>query len=233
MDLGAVKTAATPKLARCAVGAAVNAQGLLDDSELLTCAARHARAYALAALALEEAGKAVGLSALAILPRQFRARAPLGRLLEWHQLKLVGGLLITAVPLGARPIAAQLLAMPPTQVASILDNAQVLAQDMDRLKQRGLYADIDRGGRVRLPSEVTEDDVAGQLSRARPAVSSASALLDPRIQARIAHPPAEAVVLCRALMSALAEAGSGRTSEAAANVMLDAVRKLQEQHPDA
>jgi AbiV family abortive infection protein len=229
VDLGAVKAAATPELANCAVGAAANAQALLDDAELLNAGARHARAYALAALAVEEAGKAAALFTLAVMPRPLRAQAPLRRLLEWHQLKLVGGMLIATVPFGTRTIAAQFLAMPPAQVAGILDNAQALAQDVDRLKQLGLYADIDGDGRVRLPSEVTETDVAAQLRRARPAVSSASVLLDPGVRARITHPPAEVAEFCRALISAFAESGYGRTPEAAASVMLNAVRKLQEQ----
>ena len=42
-------------------------------------------------------------------------------MLEWHQLKLVGGLLITAVPVST--IAVQLAEMPPTQVAGILDRS--------------------------------------------------------------------------------------------------------------
>lgn len=82
MDLGAVRAAATPKLAACAAGAAANARGLLDDAELLAAGARHARAYALAALAVEESGKAIALAALGTMPEQLRAQAPLGRLLE-------------------------------------------------------------------------------------------------------------------------------------------------------
>src|SRR5258707_5279758 len=148
-------------------------------------------------------------------------------MLEWHQMKLVGGTLITAVPVSA--FAVQLAEMTPSQVAGILEDAQVLAQDVDRLKQRGLYADIDRSGQVRLPSEVTEADVAAQLSRARLAVSSAPVLLVPGTAARIANPPAELTEFCRALVSAFAEAGSGRTPEAAADVLLNAVRKLREQ----
>jgi len=58
-----VKTAAAPELVRCAVGAAVNARDLLDDAEFLSGAARNARAYAMAALAVEESGKAVSLAA--------------------------------------------------------------------------------------------------------------------------------------------------------------------------
>src|SRR5215472_7087002 len=159
VDLGAVKAAATPDLVKCAVGAAANAQGLPDDAQVLSAAARHARAYALAALAVEEAGKAISLAALAIMPAGLRAQAPVGRMLEWHQLKLVGGMVIAAVPpTGPRTMAAQLTAKAPSQVAEILDNAQALAQDQDRLKQRGLYADMDRSGRMRLPSEVTDAD---------------------------------------------------------------------------
>jgi AbiV family abortive infection protein len=227
VDLEAVKAASTLELVRCAVGAAVNAQGLLDDAELLSAAGRRARGYALAALAVEEAGKAAGLSTLAVMPVSLRAQAPVGRMLEWHQLKLVGGMLITAVPVGT--VAVRLAAMPPSQVAGILKDAQVLAQDVDQLKQRGLYADIDRSGQARLPSEVTEADVTAQLGRARLAVSSASVLLVPGTAARIANPPAEAIELCRALVSAFAEAGSGRTPEAAADVVLNTARKLREQ----
>ena len=224
-----MKGAAAPELAACAVGAAANAQGLVDDAELLSAATRHARAYALAALAVEEAGKAAALFVLALMPRQLRARAPLGRLLQWHQLKLVGGMLIAVVPFGPRTIAAQLLDMPPAQVAEILDDAQELAQNLDCLKQRGLYADIEGDGQVRLPSQVTGADVPAQLGRARRAASSASVLLDPAVQARLVDPPAEVVEFCRALVSAFAEAGYSRTPEAAATVMLDAVSKLQEQ----
>jgi AbiV family abortive infection protein len=224
-----VKAAATPVLVKCAVAAAANARGLLDDAELLSAAARPARAYALAALAVEEAGKAASMTALAMMPAGVRAKARVGRMLEWHQLKLVGGMLIAAVPFGARTTAAQLAAMPASQVADVLDNAQMLAEDQDRLKQRGLYVDIDRGGQVRLPCEVTGADVAAQLRRARQAVSAASVLLDPGAPGFLADPPAESIELGRALVSALAEAGYSRTAEAAADVVLNMVRKLQEQ----
>jgi AbiV len=133
------------------------------------------------------------------------------------------------VPFGSPTLAAQLAAMVPDQVAGIVEDAQVLAQDVDGLKQRGLYADMDRSGRVRLPSEVTEADVAGQLGRAKLAVSSASVVLVPGTAALIANPPAEEIELCRAAVTAFAEAGYGRTAEAAAGVWLEAVGKLREQ----
>ena len=230
MDLGAVKAASGPTIARCAAGAAANAQDLLEDAEVLSAAGRHARAYALAALAVEEAGKAASLFALAVIPPNLRAQALLGRMLEWHQLKLVGGMLIAAVPWRREcTTAAVLRDMAEDQVEEILANARALAQDQDRLKQRGLYADIDAAGRVQLPSEVTGDDVAGQLDRARQAVSSAAVMLDPGLLAVAADPPAETVEFNRALVSAFGEAGCGRSPEAAAAVLLSAVRQLRAQ----
>jgi AbiV family abortive infection protein len=143
VDLGAVKAAEKPEIIRCAVGAAVNARDLLGDAEWLSAGLRYARAYALAAHAVEEAGKAVSLAALAVMPVNLRSRAPLGRMLEWHQLKLVGGMLIGAMPFGGRALPAQLAGMPADRIAGMLDDAHVLAQDVDRLKQHGLNADID------------------------------------------------------------------------------------------
>src|SRR5262245_17147429 len=157
-----------------------------------------------------------------MMPVSLRAQAPTGRMLEWHQLKLVGGMLIADVPPGTRTMAEQFAAMAPERVAEVVDNARALAQDQDRLKQRGLYADIDRTGHIRLPSEITDADVAAQISRTRRAVSSASVLLDPRTPGFLANPPAEAIELWRALVSALTEAGYGRTPQAAAGVWLEA-----------
>jgi hypothetical protein len=82
-------------------------------------------------------------------------------------------------------------------------------------------------GRIREPSEITEAEVTGELARARQATASAVMLLDPEVQARIARPPAEAVELSEALASALTLAGYTRTPEAAAEVLVDAVRRFQ------
>lgn len=59
MDLATVKTAAKQDLVACAVAAATNSQSVVDDAELLALADRRARACSLAALAVEETGKAV------------------------------------------------------------------------------------------------------------------------------------------------------------------------------
>ena len=151
----------------------------------------------------------------------------MGRLLEWHQLKQVGGLLIAAVTMDAPGFAAKLAGMPAARARQIVCSLNVPADETDRLKRRGLYVDMDRSGRIREPSEITEAEVTSQLARARQAANSAGWLLGPEAQARLAHPPAEAVELARALVSVLTQAGHARTPEAAVDVMLNAVSKLR------
>jgi hypothetical protein len=100
MDLQAVKDASRPALLACVAAAAENGQGLLDDAEGLAGAGLYARAYSLSALAVEEFGKAFGLLTLVAMPRNAREQAPVGRMLEWHQLKLVGGMLMAVLGFG-------------------------------------------------------------------------------------------------------------------------------------
>jgi AbiV family abortive infection protein len=228
MDLGAVKAASRPELLAFSTAAAENGHCLLDDAESLLLTGRHARAYSLAVLAVEEFGKATGLVALSALPANLRAQAPVGRMLEWHQLKLVGGMLMAVVGFGPPCVAARLAAMPITELEQILDATHASADDADRLKRGGLYVDMHRGGLIRKPSEITEAEVSVQLGRARQVASSASLLRDPGVQARFADPPAETIELSRALVRAFARAGNVRTPKAAAAVVLAAVTKLQE-----
>jgi len=226
VDLRAVKAASRAELAACAVAAARNAQGLLCDAAALAESGSMGRAYSLAVLAVEESGKAAGLTALAGLPNGMRTHAAAGRLLQWHQLKQVGGLLIAAVTFEAPGVAAKLAAMPVTQLTQILRGLAASADEADRLKRRGLYVDMGPDGRIREPSEITEAEVTSEFARAWRATTSAGMLLDPEVQARIASPPTEAMELCGALASALTVAGHTRTPEAAADVMLDAIRKF-------
>jgi len=226
-----VKAASGPQLVAFAVEAAVNARGLLNDSQLLAEAHCWPRAYSLAALAVEECGKAVGLSALAMMPGGLRGQAPVGRLLEWHQLKQVGGLLIAAVTYGSPGAAAKLAAMDTAELTQTFAALEAPADEADRLKRRGFYVDMDQDGRLRGPSDITEADVTRQLDSARRAVASAIGLLDPAVQARVTDPPAEAAELAWALGSALTEAPYARTPEAAVNVMLTAVSKLRDRIP--
>ena len=227
MDLGAVKAASRPDLLVCVAAAAENTQGLLNDAELLSAAGQHARAYSLAVLAVEEFGKATSLMALAAMPKNLRAQAPVRRMLEWHQLKLVGGMLMAVVTFCPPGGAARLAAIPITQLEQILDTTDRFAEDSDRLKLRGFYVDMDRDGRIRRPSEITENEVSAQLGRARQAASSACLLRDQTAWLR--DPPPEAIELSRALVQALAEAGDIRSPEAAAAIALQAVTKLQQQ----
>jgi AbiV family abortive infection protein len=227
VDLAAVKDAPARELARGAVAAAKNACGLVEDAELLSGAGRLARAYSLAGLAVEEVGKADSLAALAAMPDNLRARAPIGRMLEWHQMKLVAGRLTAEVPFSPPGKASRFATMPLSEVAEILDRAQAFAEDVDRLKQRGLYVDVDRSGRIREPSEVTEAEVHEQLDRARQATSAVDALLRPDGPAVLARPGPEALEFSRAVVSAFGETRVGRSPEAAADVLLNAVSKLR------
>jgi AbiV family abortive infection protein len=228
VDLPAVKAAGRADLFACALAVARNVLGLLRDAEMLAGSGSTARAYSVAALAVEECGKALCLTALAVLPRTLRTRAPLGRMLEWHQLKQIGGLLIAAVPIDPPGMAAKLAAMPATQATQILTALSVPAEEADRLKRRGLYVDMDRTGRICEPSDITDAELTSQLARARQAATSAALLLGPEAQARLANPPAEVIELASALVNALIQKGNARTPEAAADIMLNAVSNLRD-----
>jgi len=227
VDLRAVKSATGPQLAAFAIEAAANARGLLEDAKILADADRKPRAYCLAVLAVEECGKAAGLTAMTAMPDAVRAQALVGRMLEWHQFKQVGGMLLGVVTYDAPGAAHRLAAMKAAELTQLLGALEGSAEEADRLKRRGFYVDMNRRGRIRGPSEISDAEVAGELAQAGQAVSAACALLDPAVQARMAKPPAEAVRLSQALVSALAEAGDARTPEAAAEVMLAAVTRFQ------
>jgi AbiV family abortive infection protein len=231
VDLGAVKEAPARVLARGAVAAARNAGGLVEDAELLYSAGHLARAYSLAGFAVEEVGKADGLAALAAMPENLRTQAPVGRMLEWHQMKLVAGQLVAgqvsaAVMCSAPSKDARLVTMPSNELFEMLDNAQAFAEHADRLKQRGLYVDVDGDGLVREPSEVAAAEVREQLDRARQAASAAKELLDPSASLWLADGAAD-VEFSRAMFSAFAEVGHARSPAAAADVVRNTVTKLQ------
>jgi hypothetical protein len=118
--------------------------------------------------------------------------------------------------------------MPAGELARVRGALDVPADEADRLKRRGLYVDVDRGGRIREPSEITEAEVISQLARADEVVSAAGQLLEPEAQARLTNPIAEGVELSRAAVSALTEARKARTPEAATNVVLNLVTKLRD-----
>jgi hypothetical protein len=117
--------------------------------------------------------------------------------------------------------------MPAEQATRILRCLNLSADEADLLKRRGLYVDMDRNGRIHEPSEITETELTGQLARARQAAESICWLLGAGAQARLANPPPEAIRLARALVSALTQARSARTTEDAVEVMLKAVSELR------
>jgi len=211
------------------VAAAENASELLGDAELLSGAGRHARGNSLAVLGVEEFGKAVSLMTLVVMPEGLRAQAPLRRMLEWHQLKLVGGLLMAVADFGRPPcVAGRLADLPGRDLAEMLRQTAAWAQDADRLKLRGLYADMDQRGRIQRPSEVTEDEIRKHLVQAIQIVSPAALIGDLAARAGLSDTPTEAVEMSRALVSALAEAGDASSAEAAASVMVNSVSKFRD-----
>jgi AbiV family abortive infection protein len=225
MDLQAVKAASRAELAECAVAAAGNARDLVADAELLAEAGRNGRAYALAVLSIEEAGKAAQMATLAAMPASVKARAPLRRMVEWHAMKQVGGLLLAVLPVGS--VAARISAMTSEEVAECL-SVLAPADESDRIKRGGLYVDLERDG-IHTPSEVTGTDLASQLDRARRAAAmKASVILEPGFRAWLADPPDEGVELAQDLFTALTEAGYSRTPMAAAHVIREAVSRFRE-----
>jgi len=223
-----VRAAPTPVLIRATVAAARNAEGLLYDARVLAEAGSAARACSLAALAVEETGKAANLGLLTVMPRALRAQAPVGRMLEWHQLKQVHGLVIASMPFRLPEMASWIAALPAGELAQVLTDLDLPVDEADRLKRRGLYADVGRGGLICEPSEITEAEVLSQLTRAEQAVSAAGQVLEPETQAWLVNPAAEAVEFSRAAVSALTEARNARTPEAATNVLQNAVTKLRD-----
>jgi AbiV family abortive infection protein len=228
MNLRAIKAAEKSQLLACSFAAARNTQGLLHDAETLARSGSAARAYSVAALSVEECGKAGCLTALAILPKSVRMQAPVGRMLEWHQLKQIGGLLIAALTFDEPGFAPSLAAMPVARVMQTLNALSRHSEEADRLKRRGLYVDMDQTGRIREPSEITDAEVTTEIAHARQATASAAWLLTADARARLADPPAEAIELACALASALTRSGHGRTPEDAADAVWRAVCKLRD-----
>ena len=165
MDLAAVKAAAGPELTAAAAAAADNAADLVDEAELLSVSRHASRAYSLAALAVEEVGKAHGLSALAGMPHNVRAQAPVGRMLGWHAFKQVTGQLVAAVQAGPCKVADTLLDLPAADLAALVTGLEQPAEEADRLKRAGLYVDIDADG-LSVPGQITAADLQRQLGSA-------------------------------------------------------------------
>ena len=100
------------------------------------------------------------------------------------------------------------------------------ADESDRLKRAGLYVDMEAGGRISEPPEITADEAAGSVGLARQATTSAGGLiLASQFQAWLADPPAEALDISEDLVTTLTEADA-RTPDAAANVIHRTVERF-------
>jgi AbiV family abortive infection protein len=215
-----------PALVRFAAKAAQNASDLAEDAELLVSAGRYGRAYSLAALAVEEVGKAGGLLALAMMPDDMRARAPVRELLEWHQLKQMGGLLAGVLEMSTPGVTSRLAATSTGQLAELLSGVAAQARDTDQAKKRGFYVDMDDARQIREPSEVSEAEAREAVARARHAATAASMLSDPSVQARLADPPPDALPLASMVFGAYFQNRDIDSAEAVAALVGQVARSL-------
>lgn len=223
MDLRAVKMASGPVLAAGAAAAAENASELVAEAELLGAAHRTGRAVSLAALAVEEAGKAIGLTALAGMPESMREHAPVAKMLNWHALKQVTGQLMAAVPVRPSLVAATLLDMPDTQLDQALQDIEESADEADLLRRRGMYVDISPDGGIYEPGQVTEAELGRQMTSAKNAAGATIALHDPRERALIIQPADEVMKLTRSAVRAVTTSAQRRKPQAAVDVITQTV----------
>lgn len=222
--------AARPDLVEAAGAVARNAGALLEDAEGLLAQDRRARAYSLAVLAVEEFGKAAGLLALAVMPDELRAMVPardVRSMLEWHYLKQVGGLLMSAVQFGTPGVIARLAGTPVDELTKMLSTTAELARDSDEFRKRGLYVDIADDGSIRQPSDITESEARDQVERARAVAQSARPLTDPQVLALLANPPADGLALSSVMFGAYFDAGEVGGPAAAAAAVVDGVQRIR------
>lgn len=217
-----------PVLIRYAAAAARNALDLVEDAELLIAAGRLARAYSLAALAVEEIGKACGLVALAMMPDHMRVRAPVRELLEWHALKQLGGQLADVLAMSTPGVAGRLAETSTAQLAEILSRLGGQARDTDLAKKRGFYVDLDDRGQIREPSEVNEAEARDAIARARGVTAAASMLNDASALARLADPPTEALEIESSITGAYLQSRDIDSPEAAAEWIAPVVKSLSQ-----
>jgi AbiV family abortive infection protein len=133
--------------------AGCNARRLADDAATLLAAGRFPTAASLAALAIEEAGKASILRALALARNDAEIKE------EWrayrsHTSKNATWLLPALAASGARKL---------DEFRSLFDQDSDHPFLLDRLKQLGFYTDCLGDGHWSVPTEVIDQDVARML----------------------------------------------------------------------
>jgi hypothetical protein len=121
------------------------------------------------------------------MPPEMRAQIPVRDLLEGHQMKMMGALLLLILD-GARPgVASRVTALP---LADVLRTTVSQASTANAAKQRGFYADLMADGTSSLPSDVTESDARAAVAQACAVASSAALLHDKEALAGFADPSA-------------------------------------------
>jgi AbiV family abortive infection protein len=218
MEFDGIMAATRHDLVRYATAVAGNGFSMLSDAELLLREGRNARACALAALAIEEFGKAIGVLTLSLIPDHLRSHVPLGKLLQWHAMKQVAGLMLALVQPSLAPgIAASVSDIPPDQLLKIVTALNTQAEDAGRMKERGLYADMGADGTIWQPHQITETEAANGTGRAREVAASAAAIFkDDDALERLANPPAEQLAMLAAVFEwYFAETSTGGGTEAA------------------
>jgi AbiV family abortive infection protein len=179
-------------LVNFAAAAARNAGHLLGDAELLLAGKRWPGAQALAALACEEFGKAGGALVLSIVPAEHRRRANPAALMGWHQVKMLGALMMRLVAFDQPGVLARVMGL--AGLAEVLREVEAEAAAANKTKMRALYADMDADGHVRVPEkEIGEAQAQAAVERAREVARAAAQLSEPLYLAALADPPPEVV----------------------------------------
>ncbi len=223
----ALLAASRAELVSFAVAVVANADDTVADAELLLEHARWPRAHALAVLASEEFGKAAGVMLLSMVPAGLRFKAQPGLLLGRHETKMLGALMMRLLEFGQPGRIGRVLAM--ADLAAMLDDTKAQASGANEAKKNGLYADMDEDGRLRLPSDVTENDARQSVARAREIAASSRMFRDQEAMARLAAPPENFVALMTpALIAALDSTSSDAGPEETAAMARDFAARLQE-----
>jgi AbiV family abortive infection protein len=166
-----------------AIAAAQNARRLLTDAEIMIKRHRWPTAYSLAVLAFEETGKAWLCTVAMFIPDEFRHEFPFGAIMTGHLPKLQAAHGLTRMLAYIRGGEGA-----PASILVAVGALEVLAQDDNRAKQRGLYADFTDGV-VWNPSQVTEDEARSMAVVVRDVLDRAGPLASPEFIAWLAHTP--------------------------------------------
>lgn len=230
--MNAVRSADRRVLVEFTADAAENARGLLADAEFLLEDRRWARSYSLAFQASEEWAKAYAALTLSFMSLEVRAQIPARELrdfLEGHRLKAMGAVLMRVVEAARPGVVGRVAAMPG--LADEFMAAGQQAAEANAAKERGLYVDLRADGTLSRPSDVTEDEAAEAVERARDVRASAALLHDQDALAAFADPPAEGLAVADALWGRWLAAKVHDAEEAAGFISDIAARLAPDEDP--